>query len=82
MQSALTNFSDLVTTLQLTGRAGEGEHVRQLAGGVSALVGVVEDGHEPWVIKALANKGPPRSAGSTYPRVGWRLVSPAATMLT
>jgi aminoglycoside phosphotransferase (APT) family kinase protein len=52
MQSAVTNFSDLVTTLQLTGRAGEGEHVRQLAGGVSALVGVVEGGHEPWVIKA------------------------------
>lgn len=51
MRSAVTNFSDLVTTLQQTGRAGEGEHVRELAGGVSALVGVVEGGGEPWVIK-------------------------------
>src|ERR1700722_20169854 len=52
MLSAVTNFSDLVTTLQLTGRAGEGERVRELAGGVSALVGVVEGGREPWVVKA------------------------------
>jgi len=51
MQSAVTNFSDLVTTLQRTGRTSEGEHVRELAGGVSALVGVVEGGREPWVIK-------------------------------
>src|SRR5450631_3251613 len=52
MQSALTNFDDLMSALRLTRRVDDSQHMRPLAGGVSALVAVIEGGDDPWVVKA------------------------------
>jgi len=51
MQSVLTNLDDVVAALRSSKRIGDGDHLRALTGGVSALVAVVEGGAPPWIVK-------------------------------
>ncbi|HEY1761522.1 MAG TPA: phosphotransferase [Acidimicrobiales bacterium] len=51
MPSALTNFDDALVALKSLGRVGIAPQIRPLTGGVSALVAVIEDGDQRWVVK-------------------------------
>ena len=51
MQPELTQIDDVVSLLRSRGYLRPEEGVRPLAGGVSALVAVVEGGVEPWLVK-------------------------------
>lgn len=52
MQSVLTNIDDVVVALRSTHRLGDDERIHVLTGGVSALVGLVEGGPQPWIVKS------------------------------
>jgi 5-methylthioribose kinase len=56
MPTALTNFDDVVAFLKSIGRIDDDTFVRPLAGGVSALVAVVGDGDQAWVVKVPLGK--------------------------
>lgn len=52
MRPALTNIDDVVVALRSTNRLGVDERIHPLTGGVSALVGLVEGGAQPWIVKS------------------------------
>lgn len=56
MPTALTNFDDVVAFLRSTGRIGLNTDVHPLTGGVSALVAVVGDADQCWVVKVPLGK--------------------------